>query len=140
MYTAPKCEGELKPAMCQSNLDCEASCQSHAEFQAMCTPPQASLECDGTVSPDITKLIATLKTNLPAILAAVQTQGPLAVKAAGHVASAGANVVAKVWTLTGKALACASSAFTASTSASFSISVSVTASASVSSSCGGPSS
>jgi hypothetical protein len=140
MYTAPKCEGELKPPMCQANVDCQASCQSHAEFNASCTPPQASLECDGTASPDITKLIATLKTNLPVLLEAVQTQGPLAVKAAGHVATAGANVVAKVGTLTGKALACASSAFTASTSASVSISVSVSASASVSSSCGGPTS
>jgi hypothetical protein len=138
MYTAPKCEGEIKPPMCNADANCQASCQGHAEATATCTKPTVTLECDGTATADITKLIATLQTNLPAIVAAVQTQGPLAVKAVGHVFATGSAVVSSAGSIGGKALACATAAASASVKAQASISVSVSASASVSGAAGGP--
>jgi len=137
-YTAPKCEGEIKPPSCQASANCQASCQGHAEINAQCTPPSASLECTGTTTGDIPKLVATVQKNLPAIVAAVQTQGPLALQAAGHVVTTGQAVVSNVGSLSGKALACATAAAKASATASVSVNVSVSASASVSGSCGGP--
>jgi hypothetical protein len=137
-YTAPKCEGEIKPPSCQASASCQASCQSHAEINASCTPPSAKLECQGTVSADITTLTTTLQTNLPAILNAVQVQGPLFVKAVGHLADTGSTLVGNATSLSGKALACAGVAAQAAVSVKASVSVSVSASASVSGSAGGP--
>src|ERR1019366_8366336 len=83
--TAPKCEGKITPPSCNASASCQASCQSSAEVSAMCTPPAATLECSASASSDVTKLIATIKTNLPAILQGFQTQGKLAVDAADSV-------------------------------------------------------
>ncbi len=137
--TAPSCTGELSalPPSCNANANCEGSCQGHAEATASCTPPSVTLACTGTATGDITKLIATLQTNLPILLQAAETQGALAVKAAGHVATAGAAVVANITSTGGKALACASAAVSASAKASVSVNVSVSASASVGSSASG---
>jgi modification target Cys-rich repeat protein len=140
MYTEPKCEGEIMPPSCMANASCQGSCQGDAEATAMCTPPAVTLECSANATSDAQALITTLQSNLPPILAAVQTQGPLALKAAGHVTATGSAVVQNVTTLGGKALACAEAAVTASATASLSISVSVMASAAVSGSCGGPTS
>jgi hypothetical protein len=136
--TAPQCEGEVTPPMCNVDAHCQASCQGHAEATASCTPPAVAFECDATATPDMMSLVATLKTNLPVILQAVQTQGPLAVKAGGHVASTGADLLAAAGSIGGKAAACITTAVPASAKASVSVSVSVMASASVSGSCGGP--
>jgi hypothetical protein len=142
MYTAPKCEGEVKPPMCTSDVNCQGSCQAHAEASAMCTPPSATLECSASAmaSADVPKLVATVKTNLPALLEAIQTQGQIAIKAAGHVTATGAAVVQSAGSLGLKAIACATAAAQASASAAVSVNVSVMASASVSGSCGGPTS
>lgn len=138
MATAPKCEGELKPPMCNIDANCEASCQSHAEATATCTPPTVKLECSTNATGDIPKLVATLEKNLPAIIEAVQTQGQLAIKAAGHVVASGSVVAQNLGSVGGKALACATAAVQASAQASVSVNVSVKASASVSGSAGGP--
>jgi hypothetical protein len=140
MYTAPKCEGEVTPPMCNADVNCQASCQAHAEATAMCTQPTATLECSATASADaqVKALITTVGKNLPAIVAAIQTQGPIAGKAALHVASTGSAVAQSVATLGGKAVACTAAAIKASADASVSVNVSVMASASVSGSCGGP--
>jgi len=140
MYKSPSCEAKLNPPMCNIDAHCEAGCQSHAEVNAMCTPPTVSLECQGTTMGDIPKLIATLEKNLPAIVSAVISQGKLALDAAGAVVNATGAVVANVGNLTGKAIACATVAAQASVKASASVNVSVMASASVSGSAGGPSS
>jgi len=138
MATAPKCEGEIKPPMCNVDANCAASCQSHAEATATCTPPTVNLECSAGATGDIPKLVTTLQKNLPAIIQAVQTQGQLAIKAAGHVVASGSVVVQNLGSVGGKALACATAAVQASASASVSVNVSVQASASVSGSAGGP--
>jgi hypothetical protein len=137
-YKAPKCEGELKPPSCNVDANCEASCQSHAEATASCTPPQVALDCTATATGDIPKLVATLQANLPAIVLAVESQGQLAIKASGHVVSSGTAVVANITSAGGKALACAQAAVSGAASASASVNVSVMASASVSGSAGGP--
>jgi hypothetical protein len=140
--TAPKCEGKLTPPSCMADANCAASCQSHAEVTAMCTKPTASLDCLGTVSgvTNLDKLVATLQKNMPLLANAFQTQGPLAVKAAGQVKDTGTAVVSSVGSLSGKAIACATTAASASAKASVSVNVSVSASASVSNSCHGPTS
>jgi hypothetical protein len=139
-YTAPKCEGELTPPMCNIDAKCKAGCQGHAEAKASCTPPTVSLECNTMVSGQLQALVTTLQTNLPAIISAVQTQGALAVTAAGHVKDTGSAVVSGLGSASGKALVCATAAAQASVKATASINVSVMASASVSGSAGGPTS
>jgi hypothetical protein len=138
--TAPKCEGKITPPSCMASASCQASCQSHAEINAMCTPPSVSLECDGTVSTQLTAVITTLQKNLPALIQALVTQGKLAVEAAGNVVSTGQAVVSGIGSAGGKALACATVAAQGSVTASASVNVSVSASASVSGKAGGPSS
>ncbi len=133
-YTAPSCEGSLSPPMCMGDVNCQASCSTDASLTATCTPPSASLECEGTVSSDLQKLVTTLQANLPPILLAAQSQGQLAAKAIQNFASTGSAVVSEVTSLGGKALACATVAAQASVGAATSINVSVMASVSVSAS------
>jgi hypothetical protein len=85
-------------------------------------------------------LITAVQKDLPAIVAGFQTQGKLALDAAGQVKTTGVAVVQNVTSLGGKALVCATAAAQASVKATASVSVSVMASAKVSGSCGGPSS
>lgn len=131
-YTAPSCEGELKPPTCQGDANCQGSCSGSASVNAHCTPPQVELVATGNVTTDIDKLIATVKTNLPALLLAAETQGKLAISAAGKVVAAGEAVVKGAGSLGGKAIACATVAAKASVAASASVNVSVQASASAS--------
>jgi hypothetical protein len=139
-YKAPKCEGKITAPMCMASASCQASCQSSAEVQAMCTPPSAKLECSASASAQVTALVTTVQKNLPAILAGFQAQGQLALDAALQVKTTGVALAGNATSLTGKAFACAGVAAEASVKASASVSVSVMASASVSGSCGGPSS
>jgi hypothetical protein len=107
------------------------------ETTSVCTPPGASLECSGTVSADVNAVIATVKKNLPPLVALVQAKGQLAVDAANEVVATGKVVAAHVTTIGGKAVACAGSAVTADASAAASLNVTVNASTNVSNSCGG---
>ena len=138
--TAPKCEGKITPPMCNVDANCQGSCQAHAEVMASCTPPSASLECSANATSDMQTLVTAVQANLPALLQAFQTQGQLAVDAAGQVISAGTAIAGEVTSLSGKAIACAGVAGQAAVSAQASINVSVSASASVSGSCGASSS
>lgn len=136
-YTAPECEAKLTPPSCNVDANCEASCQSQAEFQATCSPPSVTLNCDASASAGVTAIVTTVQKNFPALILAAKTQGQLALDAAQATVKAGANVVANVGSLGGKAIACAQAAATASVSASASVNVSVMASASASASTGG---
>jgi hypothetical protein len=117
---------------------CEASCTSNVEAKAKCTPPRASLECNGTVSADLQTVVDTVKKNMPAIVLLVQTQGKLVLDAANQVVTTGKVVADQVTTLGGEAIACAGKAVKADADASASLNASVQASANVSRSCGGP--
>ena len=135
-YTAPQCEGQVTPAKCSSSVNCQAACQSHADFQASCTPPAATLECSASTDPKLQKLQTTLAANLPALINAAQGEGQLATTAIATLGSSGKAVVADLGTEGGKTLACAEAALDASVTAvssiqaSVSVSVTVTATAS----------
>jgi len=137
MYTAPKCETELTPPTCMGDASCQASCKSSGELKATCSPPSAKFVITGTADADLVKLQASVEKNLPAIWLAAQTQGKLAVKAAGNVVATGAAAVSVAGSLGGKAIACAGASVSAAAKASASVNVSVQASASVSTSCSG---
>jgi hypothetical protein len=138
MVTAPTCEGQITPPACNASANCQASCESHASLTAACTPPTVQLECGASASGSLQTLVTTLSKNLPAIISAVQTQGPLALQATANLATTGSSVVQDLGSASGKALACAEAAATAGVSATASITVTVQASASVSTSAGGP--
>jgi hypothetical protein len=137
MGTLPQCESDVTPPMCNVDAKCQASCQGRAEAQASCTPPAATFDCGASASGDLQKLATTLQTNLPAILGVLE-QAPLALEAAAHVVTTGADVVSAAGSLGAKSLVCATTAASAGLSAQASLTVSVSASASVSTSCGGP--
>ena len=80
----------------------------------------------------------TIGTNFPAILQAVQTQGPLAAQAAASVGTTGTTLVQNLGAAGGQALVCATQALNAAKNATASVQVTVTVSASVSTSAGGP--
>lgn len=138
MVTAPTCEGQVKSAMCSSDVNCQSSCESHASLTANCTPPSVSLQCSASASSSLSALQMTLATNMPPLIEAVQTQGPLALSAANNLVSTGANFVGTLGSQSGTALACATAAAEASANATASVKVSVMASVSVSASAGGP--
>ncbi len=135
--TAPQCEGQVMPAKCSGSVNCQAACQSHADIQASCTPPTVTMECSASADPQVQKLVTTLGAHMPAILNAAQTQGPLATQAIQTLGSTGGAVVADLGNIGGKALACATTALSASADASVSVSVSVRVSANVSASASG---
>jgi hypothetical protein len=137
-YKAPKCETTVTPPSCKVSKTCEASCTSNVEAKATCTPPGASLECNGTVSTDLQAVVDTVKKNMPSIVLLVQTQGQLVLDAANRVITTGKVVADQVTTLGGQAVACAGKAVQADADASASLNVSIQASANVSGSCGGP--
>ncbi len=107
-YTSPACEGTLTQPACGADANCQASCQSMAVVYASFSPPVVSLSCSGPMSSDLLALMATLAANLPGLLEATQTEGPL-LAAAGATLSGIAPVFAKDGP-PGKAQACAASA------------------------------
>jgi len=135
-FTAPKCEGELMPPMCDVDVDCQAGCEGQASFEATCTKPELTVVAEASVSAELS---ATLTTNLPTIFQAGK-KAALMLEAAGDVATATGNVVSAA----AGELACiaafgadAAAQVSAAASASVSVSVSFEASASVSGSAAG---
>lgn len=138
-YKAPKCETTVTPPTCNVSQSCQSSCKSTVETTSVCTPPGASLECTGQVSADVDAVVATVKKNLPPLVALVKAKGKLAVDAANEVVTTGKVVASNVTRIGGKAVACAGDAVTADASAAASLNVSVNASTTVSGACGGSS-
>jgi hypothetical protein len=137
-YKSPKCETTVTPPSCKVSKTCESSCTSDVEAKAECTPPGASLECNGTVSADLQAVVDTVKKNLPAVVLLVQTQGKLVLDAANQVVTTGQVVADQVTSLGGQSIACAGKALKVDADSSASLNVTVQASANVSGSCGGP--
>jgi hypothetical protein len=137
-YKAPKCETTVTPPSCKVTKTCESSCTSNVEAKAQCTPPGASLECNGTVSADLQAVVDTVKKNMPSIILLVQTQGKLVLDAANQVVTTGKVVADQVTSLGGQAIACAGKAVQVDADASASLNVSVQAGGNVSGACGGP--
>jgi hypothetical protein len=137
--TMPTCEGTLTPPQCNGNANCQGSCQTQAEASATCTPPAVTLGCEGTVSGQLQTLSMLLQTDMPPLIEALQTQGPLVINALAQMATTGAAIAKDAGSITGQAIACAAAATEAAGNASVSVNITVQASASVSTSCGGPS-
>jgi hypothetical protein len=130
MLKSPQCEGKLAAPTCAIDASCEAACQGDAELGAKCTTPTAALECAGTPTADLTKLVATIAKHVPALVQSGLTQGPLALDGATQAAAALAMLAKNAsGALGGKALACATSASTAAAAAATSVKAAVQASA-----------
>jgi len=136
MGTAPKCEANLEPPMCEgsASAQCNADCEGSASLKASCT--DASVSIVGMAD-------ATLKTSLEAALPKlikVAGQGKIALEAVGDLGSSFADVVLDVPACTlelgGSVVTAFSGAATATAQATASVSVSFQASASVSASAG----
>jgi len=132
-YTAPKCEGELKPPSCDIDAECKGGCNAQGNLEAECTEPQIIIEGNADLK-------ATLEANLPAIFLVFKVQGALVLdsaayvaQTAGGVAEAAVGVPACVAKFAGDLVA----QFSGAVSASASVSVSVSASADVGGSTGG---
>lgn len=125
--TAPKCKAALKPPSVDCNVDaqCNGSCEASASAKVDCTEP--SLTLTGTAG--IEDVIATLKVNLPKIIAVGEGRGALAVDNAQKIfdLTAGGSLSFD----STKAVACLVPATSAMTAALANIEKSLTASISV---------
>ena len=133
--TAPECRAELMPPMCDLDANCEAACDSQAQFSAECQPGQIAIDVQGESN---AMLATTLEANLPALLAIRDGVGGFVDGAAGFATQA-AGVGEAITGLPACAAAIGAqftSAISGAVEASASITVSVSASASVSGSAG----
>lgn len=130
-YAAPSCEGKLSKPACGADANCQASCQSSALIQASCTSPIVSLACGAPSSAGLQALIATLQANLPALLEAAETEGPLVVDAAATLTGVGQAIAKNTGSLSAKAIACAQAAGRTDSTAEATLMNSIASSASV---------
>lgn len=70
-FTAPRCTGRVVPPMI--DVDCRASCDTRIRATAECTPGQASLRVEGTVSADLMARAARLRATLVGHYGAILT-------------------------------------------------------------------
>lgn len=128
-WRAPKCEGQVTPP--KVDADCKASCDASAKITAQCSKPALNIQASANTEA-LTKVVATLRANLPTLITAqfkigkevagdLQTLVRVGGKLRGELKGAGA-----------KAVACVTAAATAVGSASVHVNVSFQASASVS--------
>ncbi len=102
---APKCSGTLKPpsAECQGSAECSGSCSASANAKAECTPGSLEIKAAGSLN---VQAQASLKANLPKILAIFQARGKLLVDTGTAVASLGVSVTGKAPGFSAKAALC----------------------------------
>jgi hypothetical protein len=137
MFTAPKCETELKalPPECHADATCETSCNCRARSNAHCTQPKVVLVANVAASAKIPALKAAIEANFPRLIVAARAQGPIIQRALQDMATSGSAVVNGAASLGGKSVACAATAADVAASASVSVNVSVNAGAKVHESC-----
>ncbi len=102
---APKCNGTLKPprAECQGSAECSGSCKASAEAKAECTPGTIEIKAAGNLT---AQGVASVKANLPKILAVFKARGELLVKTGTAVGELGVKVTAKAPNFSAKAALC----------------------------------
>ncbi|WP_106092201.1 hypothetical protein [Enhygromyxa salina] len=128
-WKAPRCDVEVEQSKVKA--DCAANCEASAKFRASCQPPKLDVTTSAQAEA-MTKLVATLKANLPAL---IQAQLRLSKQLAGDikvVIDSGAKLKGQLSGAGSKAVACVTAAVGAMAQASVKINVSVKASASVS--------
>ncbi|WP_437292184.1 hypothetical protein [Sorangium sp. So ce406] len=131
----PKCSGEFKPPSVDPS--CQMSCTAKTAGSAKCDPPNVRIVANGKVNADAQKLVAALRTSLPAIAKVQLGTGKKLAAAVSGVGKAGADLKDAALKAGGKAVACVAAAVDASASATASIDVNIKASASVSGSASG---
>ena len=130
---APKCKGELKPpsAKCQGSAECAGSCRASANAKAECTEPSVEVRFSGTSSVDTDLAIASLRMNLPKIVAAARGKVTLLAANAEELVSVTGSFAGNAKDLSVKAGLCAIPAGEALAQAGTNLKATVTASASV---------
>lgn len=132
---APKCKVELKEpsASCKGNAECSGSCKASASAKAECKEGSLTIQATGSIN---AQALASLKLNLPKILAVVQARGKILATNAEALASASVAVSGNAPNFSAKAALCVVPAAVAITQAVTNAKAGVTASASVSASVG----
>ncbi len=131
----PKCESTFTPPKCTVDASCIESCSAKVVADAVCDPPSVDLLCDQSAGPDVAKLVATLRTNLPPLFAASETQGKLVHDAAVRLQASAEAVVKASGDLNAKSITCAGSAVKTSIDAAATLNVTVSGGASVTNTC-----
>lgn len=137
-----KCEGTWKAPHCDVEIqqpkaaaECQASCKARADVKAACSKPQVTVEANAAAE-DMAKLLATLRTNLPALINAQVRLGKQLQGDVKAMVKAGQSMRGRLKGSGQKAVACVGAAANAMAEASIRVSVSVEVSASVSGSVG----
>ena len=128
-WRAPKCEGSVTGP--KVDADCKASCDASAKITAQCSKPALDLQASANAQA-LTKVVATLRANLPTLISA---QFKIGKEMAGEMQTLvriGGQLRGELGNAGAKAIACVTAAATAVGSASVSVDVSFKASASVS--------
>jgi hypothetical protein len=128
-WQAPKCEGQVTPP--KVDADCKASCDASAKITAQCTKPALNLQASANTEA-VTKVIATLRANLPVLITAQFKIGKEIAADLQTLVRVGGQLRGQLGDAGAKAIACVTAAGTAVASASVSVNVSFKASASVS--------
>jgi hypothetical protein len=137
-----KCEGTWKAPHCdveiqrpKAEAECAASCKARADVKAACSKPQVNVQANAAAG-DMAKLVATLRTNLPALINAQVRLGRQLKGDVKAMVDAGASLRGRLQGAGNHAVACVGAAANAMAEASLRVSVSVEVSASVSGSVG----
>lgn len=129
-FTEPRCEGGEVNVM--ADAECAASCEAEASVMAECTDPEVVVTLEGDVTGgDLDALAATLRDNLPPLLAALEKAEVLA-SASVELGNQVEGAIDAAGSASIEALDCLRQAFTVYGEAAASVEVSVSASASVS--------
>lgn len=132
-FKEPKCDIAVQAPSADGH--CEGSCKAHADLTAQCTPPvvqvQASLETG-----EMSRLVATLRAHLPALIAAEVAYGARIATDIQILVRTGAELPRAFGQISAHAGACVAAAANGVLSAQASLRISVQASASISAKAG----
>ena len=130
---APKCKGELKEpeASCKGSAECSGSCRASANAKAECTEPSVEVRFSGASSVEADLAIASLRLNLPKIVAAAQGKVKLLAANAEELVTVTSSFAGKAKDLSVKAGLCAVPAGEALAQAGTNLTATVTASAKI---------
>ncbi|MFS8065238.1 MAG: hypothetical protein ACMG6S_02580 [Byssovorax sp.] len=130
---APKCKGELKPpsAKCQGSAECSGSCRASSNAKAECTEPSVEVRFSGAASIDTDLAIASLRLNLPKIVAAARGKVTLLAANAEELVTVTGSFATNAKDLSVKAGLCAIPAGEALAQAGTNLKATVTASSKV---------
>jgi hypothetical protein len=134
-FTNPTCETEFTPPKCTIDESCFESCRANAVAKETCDPDTVKLLADVSVSADVSKLVASINKNMPALITTAEAQAHAAVDIVQNVSSSGQAVLKASGNLDGKSIACAGAAAQSLTQTASSLTVATQAGAQVTQDC-----